>query len=120
MSFFTEIDIFKAFSISPNTNGVQKVQGLEKESGDGYKIDKNISRMEQSVHFLEKVQTLLTSERRMVIMANVKVKHYSSGTLFSVEPRSKGVHSVTLSLILRQSEVACTQLPSIPVCCPSF
>lgn len=85
-----EIDIFEAFSISPNTNGVEKVQGLDKESGDGYKIDKSISRMEQSVHFLEKVQTLLTSQRRMVIIANVKVKHYSSGTLFSVEPRSKG------------------------------
>lgn len=75
------------------------MQGLAKESGDAYEIDENIPRMEQSSLFFDKIQTLLSKERRVVVMANVKVKHYSYGTLFSVEPRSKGVHFAVCKVI---------------------
>ena len=75
------------------------MQGLAEESGDAYEIDANIPRMEQSRLFLDKIQTLLSKERRVVVMANVKVKHYSYGTLFSVEPRTKGVHFAVCKVI---------------------
>ena len=90
-----EIDIFEAMDIKAYTVGLQKVQGLEGESGDAYKIKKNISRMELPSSYLEQMGFLLNNKRRMVIMANVKVMHDSRGTLFSIEPRRKGVNCLT-------------------------
>ena len=81
--------------INAHTVDLQKVQGREGESGDAYKIEKNISRMELPSSYLEQMRFLLNNKRRMVIMANVKVMHNSRGTLFSLEPRRKGVNCLT-------------------------
>ena len=86
-----EIDIFEAMDVNPHTVGLQKVQGLEGEFGDAYKIEKNISRMELPSSYLEQMRFLLNNKRRMVIMANVKVMNNSRGTLFSLERRRKGM-----------------------------
>ena len=90
-----EIDIFEAMDVNPHTVGLQKVQGLEGEFGDAYKIEKNISRMELPSSYLEQMRFLLNNKRRMVIMANVKVMHNSRGTLFSLERRRKGMNCLT-------------------------
>ena len=81
--------------INAHTVGLQKVQGLERESGDAYKIEKNISRMELPSSYLEQMRFLLNNKRRMAIMANVKVMHNSRGTLFSLERRRKGMNCLT-------------------------
>ena len=87
-----EIDIFEAMDINAQTVGLQKVQGLEGESGDAYKIEENISRKELPSSYLEQIRFLLNNKRRMVIMANVKMMHHSRGTLFSLERRRKGMN----------------------------
>ena len=89
-SNLAEIDVFEAFNINSRTEGFKKVQGLGKETGDSYKIGKNIPRMAQSRQFLDKFQILLRNARRVAVIANVKVKHFSSGTLFSVESNGRG------------------------------
>ena len=81
--------------VNPHTVGLQKVQGLEGQFGDAYKIEKNISRMELPGSYLEQMRFLLNNKRRMVIMANVKVMHNSRGTLFSLERRRKGMNCLT-------------------------
>ena len=90
-----EIDIFEAMDINAQTVGLQKVQGLEGESGDAYKIEENISRNELPSSYLEQIRFLLNNKRRMVIMANVKMMHHSRGTLFSLERRKKGMNWLT-------------------------
>ena len=90
-----EIDIFEAMDVNPHTVGLQKVQGLEGQFGDAYKIEKNISRMELPGSYLEQMRFLLNNKRRMVIMANVKVMNNSRGILFSLERRRKGMNCLT-------------------------
>lgn len=89
-----EIDIFEAFNINVNTKGVTQVQGLAKEFGNAYKIGKSMPRMEQSNHVLDEIKSFLIRERRLVIIVNVKVKHFSFGTLFSVESKSRGIEFI--------------------------
>ncbi|KAJ7380253.1 hypothetical protein OS493_010968 [Desmophyllum pertusum] len=85
-----EIDIFEAFSINLHTKGLKQVPGLAKESGNAFKIGTSMPRMEQSSHVLEVIKSLLIKQRRIVIIANVRVKPFSYGTLFSVESKSRG------------------------------
>ena len=51
-------------------------------------------RMEHSSHVLDEIKNSLIKERRLVIIANVKVKHFSFGTLFSVESKSRGIEFI--------------------------
>lgn len=87
----TEIDIFEVFDINVHTTGLKQIQGLGSEAGNAYKIGKNMPRIEQSNHVVDEIRTLLIKERRIVVTANVKVKHFSFGTLFSVESKSRGM-----------------------------
>ena len=86
-----EIDLFEVFNIGMNTKGFTKVQGLAKEFGSAYKIGKSMLRIEQSSHILDEIKSFLIKERRLVFIANVKVKDFSFGTLFSVESKSRGM-----------------------------
>ena len=86
-----EIDLFEAFNIDMNTKGFTQVQGLAKEFGNAYKIGKSIPRIEQPSHVLDEIKNFLIKERRLVFIANVKVKDFSFGTLFSVESKSRGM-----------------------------
>ena len=47
--------------------------------------------MELPNHVLDEIRSFLIREKRLVIIANVKVKHFSFGTLFSVESKSRGI-----------------------------
>jgi len=85
-----EIDLFEAFNIDENTKGFTRVQGLAKEFGNAYKIGKSMLRMEQSNHVVDEIRSFLTGERRLILIANVKVKQFSFGTLFSLESKSRG------------------------------
>lgn len=89
-----EIDLFEAFNIDENTKGFTQVQGLAKEFGNAYKIGKSMPRMEQSNHVVDEIRSFLTRERRLIIIANVKVKQFSFGTLFSLESKSRGIEFI--------------------------
>lgn len=86
-----EIDLFEAFNIDMNTKGFTQVQGLAKEFGNAYKIGKSIRRIEQSSHVLDEFKSFLIKERRLVFIANVKVREFSFGTLFAVESKRRGM-----------------------------
>ena len=51
-------------------------------------------RMEQSNHVVDEIRSFLIRERRLVIIANVKVKQFSFGTLFSLESKSRGIEFI--------------------------
>ena len=86
-----EIDLFEAFNINQNSKGFTQVQGPAKELGNAYKIGNSMPRMELPNHVLDEIRSFLIKERRLVIITNVKVKHFSFGTLFSVESKSRGI-----------------------------
>ena len=86
-----EIDLFEAFNIDTKTKGFTQVQGLATEFSIAYKIGKSMPRIEQSSHVLDEIKNFLIKERRLVFIANVKIKDFSFGTLFSVESKSRGM-----------------------------
>lgn len=83
-----EIDIFEVFNINVHTTGLKQVQGLANEAGNAFKIGKNIPRIEQPSSVVDEIRSQLIKEGRIAIIANVKLKHFSFGTLFSVESKS--------------------------------
>lgn len=85
-----EIDLFEVFGINSNTEGVNQVQGLIRETGNAFKIGKHLPRMELSRQVLDTIRRMLIKERQIVVVANLKVKDFSHGTLFSMDAKISG------------------------------
>ncbi|XP_066021545.1 LOW QUALITY PROTEIN: cartilage oligomeric matrix protein [Pocillopora verrucosa] len=85
-----EIDLFEVFGINSNTEGVNQVQGLYRETGNAFKIGKHLPRMELSRQVLDTIRRMLIKERQIVVVANLKVKDFSHGTLFSMDAKISG------------------------------
>ena len=80
----------KYFGVNADMPGVAKVDGLMGETGNAFAFGEDLRRTERSQEMLQRINKLLLEHRQMVIMANVKVKALSYGTLLSAESRSKG------------------------------
>lgn len=93
-----EIDLFEVFGINSNTEGVNQVQGLIRET-NAFKIGKHLPRMELSRQVLDTIRRMLIKERQIVVVANLKVKDFSHGTLFSMDAKISGMFFIVIPFL---------------------
>lgn len=94
-----EIDLFEVFGINSNTEGINPVQGLYRETGNAFKIGKHLPRMELSRQVLDTIRRMLIKERQIVVVANLKVKDFSHGTLFSMDAKISGTFFIVIPFL---------------------
>ena len=94
-----EIDLFEVFGINSNTEGVNQVQGPIRETGNAFKIGKHLPKMELSRQVLDTITRMLIRERQIVVVANLKVKDFSHGTLFSMDAKISGTFFIVIPFL---------------------